>query len=348
MRSLALPFALALSALALCACHPAPGAEIPAAADTSSAPVDAGPRYLQTRESFTLYAEPSADAPSITLSPSGGAGYLLELVEDSGAWARVRTLTPTRAAQVGFESTTGLGLIELEAWLELAATPSLSRATPSASAPAAASAPTITATAHAAPRPVTAIHMVHRGAALYWPDGRVAGVVAQDHGYYGAPDRHSVADASGQALDLFCHSHRERGSDGVLEGALCVTGYELVRGGGGGVIASFDGPPSVGPAHGLLDRAEIREVVRDNIEDVRSCYNFGLAEDPNLSGRVSIQFVIISDGTVGSTTIKESDLPEASAGVAECIASVAKNWHFPRPRGDGNVIVVYPFNLSPE
>ncbi|NJO54281.1 MAG: energy transducer TonB, partial [Bacteroidales bacterium] len=78
---------------------------------------------------------------------------------------------------------------------------------------------------------------------------------------------------------------------------------------------------------------------------VRSCYNAGLTKNPNLQGRVAVNFVITGTGKVGSSVVQESTVKDSS--VANCIAKAVKRWQFPKPRGGGNVIVTYPFNLEP-
>ena len=96
---------------------------------------------------------------------------------------------------------------------------------------------------------------------------------------------------------------------------------------------------------GALPRDVIRDIVRANIEQVRACYNTGLAKEPTLAGRVAIRFIITPTGTVGSSVVLESTVSDPAVG--SCIADAAKGWQFPEPRGGGNVFVTYPFNLSP-
>jgi hypothetical protein len=153
-----------------------------------------------------------------------------------------------------------------------------------------------------------------------------------------------------------------RGGGGTGEGTIGLGNTGLIgKGGGGGsgsgygrgAGAGFGGrgtrQPQVRQAkaqvQGALDRDIIRRIVRAHINEVRSCYNAGLTKDPNLQGRVSVNFVITGVGTVGSSVVQESTLKDSS--VANCIAKAVKRWKFPKPRGGGNVIVTYPFNLTP-
>ena len=96
---------------------------------------------------------------------------------------------------------------------------------------------------------------------------------------------------------------------------------------------------------GALDKDIIRRIVRAHINEVRACYNQGLSRNPNLAGRVAVQFVITTTGKVGTSAVQSSSIKDNQ--VANCIAKAVKRWKFPKPRGGGNVIVTYPFNLSP-
>ncbi len=95
---------------------------------------------------------------------------------------------------------------------------------------------------------------------------------------------------------------------------------------------------------GGLDKDLIRRVVRAHINEIRYCYNQGLARDPNLKGRVAVQFQIGTTGKVPSAVVAENDLKDAT--VANCITTAVRRWQFPAPPGGGAVIVTYPFILQ--
>lgn len=121
--------------------------------------------------------------------------------------------------------------------------------------------------------------------------------------------------------------------------------------------AAADSPPATEPpvaeaaaaepAPATFDKHTIRTVVRSNIGDVRRCYNQGLATDPNLAGRVAVQFTIGPEGTVFIAEVIESQLPKEAKAVERCLIAAVENWQFPRPPGEGNVMVTYPFVLEP-
>jgi len=102
------------------------------------------------------------------------------------------------------------------------------------------------------------------------------------------------------------------------------------------------GKATVGPA---LDRDIIRRIVRAHINEVRHCYNQGLARDPDLSGDVKVKFTIAATGKVQSASVKSTTLSDPN--VANCVAKAVKRWKFPKPHGGAKVNVTYPFVLSP-
>jgi TonB family protein len=153
-----------------------------------------------------------------------------------------------------------------------------------------------------------------------------------------------------------------RGGGGTGEGTIGLGNTGLIgKGGGGGDGAGFGRGSGTGfggrgtrtpqvrqataEVQGALDKDIIRRIVRAHINEVRACYNTGLAKNPNLEGRVAVSFVITGTGTVGSAAVQESTVKDGEVG--KCIAKAVKRWKFPKPQGGGNVIVSYPFNLSP-
>jgi hypothetical protein len=95
---------------------------------------------------------------------------------------------------------------------------------------------------------------------------------------------------------------------------------------------------------GSLDKEDIRRVIRGNEGQVRGCYERALTGNPDLAGRVTIQFIILGDGSVEASRLDSSTLGSPSAEV--CVAEAACGWRFPKTNGGGRVIVTYPFNLT--
>lgn len=94
-----------------------------------------------------------------------------------------------------------------------------------------------------------------------------------------------------------------------------------------------------------LDRDVIRRIVRAHINEVRHCYNQGLVKDPDLEGRVTVEFTIAASGTVAKVKLGQTTVSDGGVGL--CITKAVARWKFPKPRGGGKVKVTYPFVLSP-
>ncbi|MEZ4454785.1 MAG: AgmX/PglI C-terminal domain-containing protein [Nannocystaceae bacterium] len=103
--------------------------------------------------------------------------------------------------------------------------------------------------------------------------------------------------------------------------------------------------PTKATVQGQLDPDLIRRIVRAHINEIRYCYNEGLADDPELAGRVAIAFTIGTSGDVTAVSTAESTLADAS--VPHCMQAAVARWKFPKPDGDAPVQVTYPFVLEP-
>lgn len=97
-------------------------------------------------------------------------------------------------------------------------------------------------------------------------------------------------------------------------------------------------------ASGRLPSEVIQRVVRQNFGRFRACYEAGLRNNPNLAGRVAVNFVIGRDGSVGQANSGGSDLPDG--GVVSCVVRSFYGLSFPAPES-GIVTVSYPIAFSP-
>jgi len=96
-------------------------------------------------------------------------------------------------------------------------------------------------------------------------------------------------------------------------------------------------------ATGQLPPEVIQRIVRNNYGRFRACYESALRNNPNLAGRVVVNFVIGRDGSVNSVG-GGGDLPDA--GVISCVASGFRALTFPPPES-GIVTVSYPIAFTP-
>lgn len=110
-----------------------------------------------------------------------------------------------------------------------------------------------------------------------------------------------------------------------------------------GAIVTAAAPARAGG--GSLDKALIRKVVQAHIDEVRHCYNEGLARKPDLAGKLTVDFTISKSGDVSASEVRAGSTV-GDAKVEACIAAAVKSWVFPKPEGDA-VVVSYPFALEP-
>ena len=96
---------------------------------------------------------------------------------------------------------------------------------------------------------------------------------------------------------------------------------------------------------GSLSTEAVRGVVHQHIDEVDRCFHIAGPGRAAPYGQRTLTFVISPHGKVQSAFIKE---PAATPWreVDQCLKRVALGWRFPRPQGNGIVIVSYPFQLG--
>jgi outer membrane biosynthesis protein TonB len=97
------------------------------------------------------------------------------------------------------------------------------------------------------------------------------------------------------------------------------------------------------PSKGRLPAEVIQKVVREHFQVLHGCYENGAERNPQLTGRVSVRFVIGPDGTVLSPNAVCTSMPDKA--VVSCVVDVFRQLPFPQPEG-GSVTVVYPLLFS--
>lgn len=100
--------------------------------------------------------------------------------------------------------------------------------------------------------------------------------------------------------------------------------------------------PAAPLVHGALDKDVIQRIMRRHVSQVRYCYERALQQDPSLTGKLKVKFVIGPDGKVTSAAA----LQPFQAEVDRCVLSVIRRLRFPSPQGGGVVIVNYPYLFS--
>jgi Ca-activated chloride channel family protein len=135
------------------------------------------------------------------------------------------------------------------------------------------------------------------------------------------------------------------GTIGHGSGTGSGSGYGSGAGGfhgrGAAVPQIRDGNADV---RGSLSREIIRRVVRRHINEVRFCYEQELAQRPDLSGRVTMSFIVSATGSVQTASVMSTTLNNSR--VESCVSQAVRRWTFPAPDGGGVVGVNYPFTFG--
>jgi hypothetical protein len=104
------------------------------------------------------------------------------------------------------------------------------------------------------------------------------------------------------------------------------------------------GPPTRAIGEQIAPQ-EIHRIVRTNFGKFRTCYEAGLARDPELRGKVLVRFVIEADGRV-RVPAEDAGSTLTAPEVIACMLRAYESMVFPPPTG-GTVSVVYPVDFDP-
>lgn len=118
----------------------------------------------------------------------------------------------------------------------------------------------------------------------------------------------------------------------LVAGAACVSACEATTAGAAGGVS--EEMPAVSGVAG---------VIRRRMPALRACYERASGEDPQLRGRLDVQFTIGTNGLV--TRIHTRGFERYPAFTA-CVVNVFVALRFPAMQG-GDVDFTYPFNFAP-
>jgi hypothetical protein len=96
---------------------------------------------------------------------------------------------------------------------------------------------------------------------------------------------------------------------------------------------------------GGLDKSQIDSAIKRHLNQFKYCYQRELTKDPTLGGKVTLKFTITGSGEVSAAQVKNSSL--GSDAVHQCLSNTMMRIQFPEPKGNGIVIVSYPFLFAP-
>jgi hypothetical protein len=92
---------------------------------------------------------------------------------------------------------------------------------------------------------------------------------------------------------------------------------------------------------GGLTKDQISKVIKRNLGQIRYCYERQLSSNPDLHGKILVNFAIGAKGTITKNRIKKTTL--SNSMVEGCILRKMAKWKFPNPVGGTTVKVTYPF-----
>jgi TonB family protein len=104
-------------------------------------------------------------------------------------------------------------------------------------------------------------------------------------------------------------------------------------------FAGFGGTGGTGGAYGARSEVSLYAVLNNNLGRLQYIYEKYLRQNPTIGGKVEVEVIIKSDGTVAKATILSSEIP-VPAFLDELMATI-KRWRYDAI-DEGKVRVVYP------
>jgi hypothetical protein len=103
--------------------------------------------------------------------------------------------------------------------------------------------------------------------------------------------------------------------------------------------------PAVGRL-GKVNKEKVSKVINSHLYRISSCYTDALQTQPELRGKVVVEFFIGPLGKVVSS--RAARVEQLSTGVVTCILDDVQTWKFDPPEGGGVVKITYPFTFKSE
>ena len=156
----------------------------------------------------------------------------------------------------------------------------------------------------------------------------------------------------GRAGDGVGSRLRETGAGGRGSSTVGIAGVSTQGRGTGGVGEGTGGLGERGRVDiniegtgaeftGTIDRDAIRRVIRENRRAFQFCYESALRRNPDVSGRVEMQWDIEERGRATRVSVKSSEINDREFG--RCMVSRISSLTFPEPPANQVARVVYPF-----
>ncbi len=136
-------------------------------------------------------------------------------------------------------------------------------------------------------------------------------------------------------------------------GGIARSGVDKLQGigrlcSGPGPCKTSEGPPDIDDGTAVLcgggpcmDKELIRKVINSHRDQIRFCYEQALQQAPSLGGKVAVQFMVNSAGTVPTARVAQSTANNQL--LSDCLVSRVRGWQFPVGKGVAGYSVTYPF-----
>jgi hypothetical protein len=95
-----------------------------------------------------------------------------------------------------------------------------------------------------------------------------------------------------------------------------------------------------------VNKEKVSKVINSHLYRISSCYTDALQTQPELRGKVVVEFFIGPLGKVVSS--RAARVEQLSTGVVTCILDDVQTWKFDPPEGGGVVRITYPFTFKSE
>jgi metallo-beta-lactamase class B len=109
-------------------------------------------------------------------------------------------------------------------------------------------------------------------------------------------------------------------------------------------VVAWGVPDSI--VEGDTTREIVGRIIRRHINEVKYCYEQELLRQPDLVGKIDVQFTVAVSGQVSAAAVQRSTI--GNARVEGCTVAAVRRWQFPPPFNGGTAIITYPFVLTPE
>ena len=100
---------------------------------------------------------------------------------------------------------------------------------------------------------------------------------------------------------------------------------------------------------GVLSKKYLKKQIKEIIPEVKNCYTESLKDDPDLAGKLTLEFTIMGDPDLGAI-IEKSDILENSMNSSDkfnsCVLDSLYELKLEAPESGGKIRVKYPFNFT--